>query len=477
MEIPVVQITPIADVFDGDPQGRPFVELFAGAVENNAHLAMSFAELVNKIVHTPYAVPATSPIDGDDVKNARATEDMLLINRPEDKPTPIAPPPLPNTFFEMFNLSDDAVNSMASANRPSQGSDRQQEVSGRARQIAIEQNNVGNTSKQHILSAAYSRWCRIKIERAMSDFTVPQTIAYEGEDGANKQAEWTGVDFALVGKVTIKAGTGTMMAPDQKVQYLGNLQAAGLLPADEAAEAARPSFSKRLGIASSPHEQYIERCISAWLQGPPTPEWAQQYQAWHQAQQQFQAAQQQFQQQLQLFQQAQQAQAIAAGGPPPANLGPEAQNEGAMNHYQQAIIALEQIAQQTGGVLPQQPVPPQPPQVPEPWTPFKQRPNQTEPAIAAMWARKLSKVISSVKYDQAIPEWRAILDTAYIKARQAVATASGAAPASPPQSRPVGTPEPQQPVQSPSFPGPRNPNTQPQSVQQKPQPQPQARAA
>lgn len=457
MEIPVMQLTPVADPFDMDPQGRAFIEIFAGAVENNANLAMSFQQLVDRIVRTPYTVASTSPVTGEMVKNARATEDFILIRNPQDKPTPIVPAALPESaFFQMFNLSDDSINSAASQNRPAQGSDRQQEVSGRAREIAVQQNNLANTSKSNVVNAAYARWCRIKLERAMADFETQQLILYVGEDGATKVREWTGVDFALVGKVEILAGTGTMMTPDMKVQYIGNLQAASLMDGAEAAEAARPSYAKRLGLGPDRHAQYVERCIAAWnryLKTPPTPTWVQEYQAWQQAQAAYQQALAQFQQQQQMWQQAVEARALSAGGPPPVALGPEQQNAQAMDQYQQAVLWLQLNPQAAAMTAP--PVQPPPPQVPMPWTPFADRPNDTEPAIAATWTRKLSLVISSTKYEEASPEWRDVLVRKYNAMRQAVATASGAAPASTPNAAPQGTPSAPAAKQSPQFPGPR----------------------
>jgi hypothetical protein len=455
MEIPVVQVTPFGDPDDVDPSGRAFVELIAGAAENNAHLSMSFSEVVDKILHTPFVTPSTSPIHGEDVENAAATGDFLQIIKPEDKPVQLTPPVLPTAFFNMYELADNAIDSAANQNKPAQGSDKQQEVSGKARQIAIAQNNVPLSGPQTAVNNAYARWCRIKCERVMSDFSTPQQLSYVGEDGAYKQQEFSGVDFALIGKVTIKTGTGTLMPPDQKVQYLGNLKEAGFLSPDEAMEAARPAFAKRLGLQANPHEQYVERCIDAWLKGPPEADpnappdpmtgqpsdWASQYRTWMQAQQQYEAQQAQYQQAVQQQQQAMQNAAIVAGGPAQP-LGPEQQNETANRDFGMATLAL-----QTNPYNPTPLVPPQPPQVPKPWTPFTPRPNDNEPFIAALWARKISNTMSSPKYTQFGPEWKDVLDRQYQMTRQAAAVASAAQqPAPQPgQPKPVQAPKPQQP--------------------------------
>jgi hypothetical protein len=204
--------------------------------------------------------------------------------------------------------------------------------------------------------------------------------------------------------------------------------------------------------------------VQSWLDGPPEPSpndpvdpttgkpqtWQSKYQAWMTAQQQYEQQQAVYQQQTQAFQVYQTNAAVAAGGPPPITLGPEGQNERAMEDYQQAVLALR-VAQMTGaqtGVDPSvPPVPPQPPTVPKPWTPFTPRPNDTVPAIAAIWERRLSRLISSNKYLAFGPEWTDVLNRAYAAARQATAVGSAASAGASQQ-----TPTPQTPGRQPTQP-------------------------
>lgn len=457
-EIPVVQITPRADPNGRDPSGLSFLEQFVGATQNNALLASGYWEGVDRTLHTPYAIPMTSPIEGWQVKDARASEDFLIITRMEDKPTQLPPPVMPTGFFEMFSLSDEAINSIANQERAAQGAENSKERSGKALQIAINRNNIANTPMQVSTNNSVARWNRIKIEIAMSDYTTPQLIGYVGDDGSYKEDEFTGVDFALVGKVSIKAGTGTMMPPDQKVQYLSNLRAGQLIDDGEAKEAARPAFAKQLGLPPSSHEQYVERCIDGWVKGPPASptdvpgepsQWVVAYQAWLTAQQAFEAAQAQYQAQTQQRQQAMQNQAIVNAGPAQP-LGPEQQNETANVQYASASLAL------TMNPLGPEPVAPQAPQTPKPWTPFNQRPNDTEPGLLAIWLYKLSKTMSSAKYDQFGPEWQDVLNRWYTTLRQLAAMGNavptpGAAPSAQPPKSPSPTgasqPKPAAPAQ------------------------------
>lgn len=470
-EIPMVGVTPCGDPFGQDPTGKCFLSYFVGATEWNAVLSQGYAEGLDKVLHTPYASSSLSPIEGWQVEDARRSQNVLRVIRPEDLPKQMDPPVLPPTFFNMFELSDEAINSIATSERAASGAENSKERSGKALQIAVSQNNVGNTSKLTAVNNSRARGARIKLELMMSECTTAQQIAYVGEDGANKMMDLHAMDFALIGKVGIKAGTGTGLTQDGKVQYLGNLAAEGFIPREEAMDAARPSFAKRLGIPANPHEQWVSRCVDSWLDGPPkppqnqqpqidpatgqpvpVPTWQQQYRAWMDAQTAYEQQQAVFQQQSQARTQALQNQAIVEAGPPQP-LGPESQNEQAVVQFAQARLSL---ADAPVGPAPVAPVPPQ---VPKPWTPFEPRLNDTEPELALIWNRKLSRVMSTVKYGQFMetePEWTDVFNRQYTLTRQAKAVGQGA-----PQ--PGVQQKPQQP---------RTPQTQPTQPQQPQQPTP-----
>jgi hypothetical protein len=202
---------------------------------------------------------------------------LIPIIRQEDKPEWGEMIPLDQGFFRLFEIADQAINSIGSAERAAKGQENASEKSGKAIQLATNNNNVSLSGMNNAVNNSYARWCRIKIERAMCDFTTAQQINYVGDDGIFKQEELKATDFALVGKVTIKTGTGGLINPDQKVQNLAGLAQAGMLTADEAKDAARPAFSRKLGLPADPHTQRIERQITTFLKGPPSKEWAGQW--------------------------------------------------------------------------------------------------------------------------------------------------------------------------------------------------------
>ena len=79
MEIPLVQNRPIQDALDLDPTGLPLIGRFAGASEAGQQLMQAYAEACDIILHPARFVPSTSPIQGDDIDNSRATGDVIPV--------------------------------------------------------------------------------------------------------------------------------------------------------------------------------------------------------------------------------------------------------------------------------------------------------------------------------------------------------------------------------------------------------------
>jgi hypothetical protein len=92
----------------------------------------------------------------------------------------------------------------------------------------------------------------------------------------------------------------------------------------------------------------------------------------------------------------------------------EQQSQQMMAQYQQVAVQ----AQQTG----QQP-PPQPqmgPPPPPPVNPFQPKPNDTEPAVALKWMKRLSRLMLDPAYDAMPPEWQNLVNQKYQTVSQAI---------------------------------------------------------
>ena len=76
-------------------------------------------------------------------------------------------------------------------------------------------------------------------------------------------------------------------------------------------------------------------------------------------------------------------------------------------------------------MAPEQPQAPMPPPV-MPWTPFDQLPTDTEPQIAAMRRKRLSKLIDTAKFSAMPKEWQQTAIMEYERMRQIEAQAAQA---------------------------------------------------
>lgn len=371
MEIPVTPIRLLQDPEERDPTGKAFMARIGSASEAQATLATSFLEAMDKTLHPARFATATSPIEAWQVEESRGTGDFVPVLSAQDFPHYEEPPPIPGSFFQMMEWQTEQLNSIASLPKPLQGADGQQEVSGVARRIAVGQANISLSRMQASWTSARKRYWRIKLQQAMKYFKAPQLLKFVGEDGAYKQEWFTGVDFSHVNSVEMQAGTGTMMPPQEKVQYVSQMVQMQFMSPEEASDAARPTFSMTLGVPPDPAQQRIERQVSSWLEGPP---------------------------------------------------------EGWMEQAQAYDAELKQLQAQQPQPQEGQPAPPAPqPQSPAPWTPFKPLGPDDEPHCATIRMRRLRRLINTVRFGAQPERWQKTALDEYTRMRKAVADSAGSA--------------------------------------------------
>lgn len=371
LDLPLAQIRLLPDTADGDPTGLPFMSRIAGPGEAGAVMATAMMEAIDVTLHPARYATATSPVNADDVESSRATGDFVTVVSKDDFPQYEEARDLPGAFFNYIGWLYDGMDSSAGL-RPPDKATEQKVKSGVALRIEVQEANKALSRMAHAVHTAWSRHGRIKLQLAMKYFSVPQLLRYVGTDGVAKQEWFSGNDFAQVGNVTIATGSGTMLPPTERVNYLSQLQALGQVDADEAMESARPAFAKTLGIPENPHRQRYERQESAWLEGPP--------EGWEAEQAQF--------------------------------------TQLAMQHAveSQAALQADPLAQ----------IAPEPP---APWTPFAMEPVDAEPAVAAMRRRMLGRLQSKVEYAVMPEPWKQLVRDAYAQAAGAAQPAPVVAPA------------------------------------------------
>lgn len=295
-QIPVVQIRPQMDVSGGDPMGWPVISRFAGGSEAQSTLYAAFADLCDNMLHPHVFIRGTTAVDEDDW--ADRTTPILLSptdQEPNYEQFPSFPP-----VMEFLDRNNTAMDTASGLTATAQGLDSSNSVSGVAKQLSVRQAQVSMSGFQQNLHAGMTRGWNIKCELIQAEFSIPQLVGYSGEAESSEPQWWTGVDFAGIDTIGIQPGTGTMMTPEGKAQYVAFLQQQKWLDQDQASDVALPGIRADLGIPENPAVAWLERCVSAWMMGP-TPEWTQAQQA--QAQQ-IQQAQQAYQAQAQQFQQA-----------------------------------------------------------------------------------------------------------------------------------------------------------------------------
>lgn len=356
MDLPLVQVRLLQDPDERDPMGKAFMARIGSAGEAGATLATAYLEAMDIYLHPARFATATSPLSAQDVEQSRALGNFATVISANDWPKYEEARPIPPGLLETVDWNYAQMDSAAGLNKPAQGSDDSPEVSGVARKIAVNQSLVALSRMQQAVNAAHERYWRLKLQLATKGFTVPQLIRYAGPDGAFKEQWFAGNDFARVGNVTMLTGTGSMMPPTEKVNYVAGLVQMGFMDPAEAADAARPAYAKALGIPDNPHLQRVERQVSSWLEGPPEG-WEMEAQAY--------------------------AQVVAAHAA-----------------ETRMMLAADPMAQ---------PAPPPP----APWTPFDDLPVDHEPAIAALRARRLGKLMAGVAFQAQPPAWRELVIQAY----------------------------------------------------------------
>lgn len=368
-EVPVVQIRPMQDVDGGNPKGWPFISRFAGASEAESTLLSAFMDMCDNMLHPHVFLRSTASVDDDDWFD----RSVPIILHPSDaEPTyerfPTLPPILALT--ENLGVKMDTISGLTST---AQGLDSSAAVSGVAKNLTIRQALISLSGFQQNLHAGMTRGWRIKCQLVQAFFDIAQLMEYTGSAGSQQPTWWTGEDFAGVDRIGIQPGTGSMMTPEGKAQYIAFLQSQQWLQPDQGAAVALPGIKMDLGLPEDPYEASIEREVAVWLQGPDA--------SWTQAsdaqQQQTAQAQQQYQAQLPELTQ----QYASVGQQPPA--------------FQPL------------------PLPPLP-------SPFTPRPNDAEPAKATVVMKRLSKLFEDPQYAKFPPAWQALPVAPYQTAVQAL---------------------------------------------------------
>lgn len=446
-DIPFVQVTPQQDVEGLDPMGWPFEARFDGSAQADATLIGHYLDALERMANPHVFIRSMTAVDEDEWFDRSKP---IVIGPSDQMPFYEQFSPLPPVvqFSEYLQQRQDTSSGLTAT---AQGLESPNSESGIAKRLTVRQAQISLAGIQQQLHGAFTRGWRIQCQIAQAEFTTPQLIQFSGEDASNEEQWWTGEDFAGIDdRIGIEPGTGTFMTAEDKANYIAFMQGQGWLDAEKAGDIGVTGIARDLGLPTDVTVAAIERAIATWLKGPPEG-WEGQWNAYSMQKQQYDQVMGAYQQEAQSFQAGQQNRAIAMVGddekasqPPSADGGPPKSN-GPDQQVRQAKVAL---ATNPGPAQPPQPPQIQAPQ--KPWTPFEDRPSDTEPQRAAKWMKELGDLQMSPRYSSMKPAWRQCADEKYSTSRQAIAIATGASPNNPQAGQP---PSQQQPAKKPQAPG------------------------
>lgn len=373
-DIPVAQCRALIDSEHKDPFGRCPIDLFGQTGEGLAHLFGAVYEDTDKRLHPNVFTTSTSPVQ--DWQMTERSGRSIPVYSKDDMPMYEEFADLASFLPDVIRMLREDMDDAAGLGSAAQMLNTPDAVSGTAKQMELTQAKVALASvAQNFFTFVKRRW-RLKLQLAQAYLTLPQQVEYSGIDAAYKQRWWTGADFAGVKDVAIQAGSGTLMSPAEKQQFVALAQGQAWLDPDEAAEVGRSTVADDLGVQSSPHEDSIRRELAQWSEGPPEP---------------------------------------AASADPRAPPMPTwAEQKQAYDQEQAQIQQMAATAAAHG-----QPTQPPATATPAPWSPFLPRPTDEDPSVAKRQYKVLRDFIASSDYSKHDPAWRSLVDARFQQAMYA----------------------------------------------------------
>jgi hypothetical protein len=264
--IPVSQCRPKPNTVTRDPFGAYPIEVFGPTNEAFAQLYGGMLADVDRRLNPNVFLTATSSVQPPSL--SQRTDPIFVLSK-DDMPMYEEFAELPAYLPTVLTQLATDMATAAGLGDTMNGLDSPNAKSGIAKETVIRQAKVALSTMYHSFASFVKRYWRLKLELGQCFLTVPQQAEHTGDDSAAKQRWWVGADLVGVADVAIAPGTGTMMSPAEKQQFLLFAQQAAWVSPDEAAEVGRSTVSDDLGIAPNPHSELIGRQLAAWTDGPP----------------------------------------------------------------------------------------------------------------------------------------------------------------------------------------------------------------
>lgn len=369
LDIPIDQFKQFDD--EDESYGKGLMRLLGPGNELRNAQVGTFLEHLDRFINRKVFYPATSTWQPKSARAATATH--IPIN-PGGQPHYEEVPDFPKMAEKMLDFVNADMDDESALQQIAQGVNPPSVKSGLHAQEIVEQVIAALSDIRTNTIRALIRGWRIQLQLVRAFYSVPQRLAWVGEDGAYKERMWTGADLGGTKDVRLQRGTFTSLTPTAKAAVAEHLFALvdpqtgrPLIPADELERIALAQVGGQLGLQDNPHRLRVRRQIDRWRDGPP--------EGWQ---------------------------------PPEPQVDP--------------ATGQPAVDPQTGQPLP-------PPPDPALQAIFDPRPVDDLPDVAAVRLTELARLMSSMRFGKWPPEWQRGVMEEFERARQAagVQTAQEAA--------------------------------------------------
>jgi len=362
LDLPFAQCKQLLDEDSGDFYGKGVVEDLGPADSVRMEIIDAWLAHKDRFLYPHTFLPIGSNVQPEQMANRGVAP--IYVNPAGTPVVETVPPFLPDGIQLLDRATydmNDALGLYASAQGASDPSIR----SGKHAEVEVSQGSVNLSQLKRNATTFIERYWRVKLQHWRAFCTIPQRVAFVGDDGAYKEREWAASDLSDVSSVRVKRGSFTQLTPEQKEQTVLQLLQLGRIEESEADRILASSVSVRLGRLDNPHRSRVRRQLAEFKAGPP--------EGWAEMAMQAKQSQEMAQRALQ-----------------------EAEAQGIPSEQAQTMIPPPESVR----------------------TPFEPLPVDEEPPVAKVRHIELSRAMADASFTKFPPEWQQLLTDSYEKSRQ-----------------------------------------------------------
>lgn len=272
LELPIDQFKQMDDgEHPDDFYGEGSMQITGPGNEIRAGVLGAQLEHLDRFNNRKVFYPITSPLTP---KTMQAATGTYIPVTPGGIPKTEDVPDFPHATSEMFETISAEMQSDMGLEPPATGQNPSSVQSGLHARTIIEQVNVGLSDIRNNQITGLTRGWRIQLQLVRKYYTVPQRIAWTGDDGVYKEREWRGADLGSTRDVMLHKGSLSMLAPSAKLAVAEQMATmmVGDQPLIEAEDLRRiviGNVGGLIGLQDDPHRLRIRRQIGQWSEGPP----------------------------------------------------------------------------------------------------------------------------------------------------------------------------------------------------------------